>query len=132
MNEPIVKLSNSGLSIPPPNKRKSSTKKIMNCKLIHSRKKIIPPSICSVTVSVSLLLFVVVPVAVLLFCVEGVVFDVAEGGVAEFGFTNVAPGINRPVIPCTILPSDRAKFEKSKLPAATPGILVAVGIAVDC
>ncbi len=131
MNEPIVKLSNSGLSIPPPNKRKSSTKKIMNCKLIHSRKKIIPPSICSVTVSVSLL-FVVVPVAVLLFCVEGVVFDVAEGVVAEFGFTNVAPGINRPVIPCTILPSDRAKFEKSKLPAATPGILVAVGIAVDC
>jgi hypothetical protein len=77
-------------------------------------------------------LFGVVPVVVLLFCVEGVVFGVVEGGVGGFGFTNVAPGINRPVSPCTILPIDRAKFEKSKLPAATPGILVAVGIAVDC
>lgn len=98
----------------------------------------LPVSMCSVTASFSLLLVTVLDV-LLLFCVveevldEDVVVeddsgDVVEGCVVRFGVTNVAPGISRPVMPCTILPMDRAIFEKSKPPATTPGMLADVGI----
>ena len=62
----------------------------------------LPPNICSVTLSFSLLF---VSVDALLFCVEELVLDVAvvdgdvEVVVDGVAFINVAPGMSRPVMP---------------------------------
>lgn len=58
-----------------------------------------------------------------------VTLAVAEGGAV---FANVAPGIRRPAMPCTMLPIDRAIFEKSKPPAMTPGMFVVFGVLAAC